>query len=427
MALRELNQKVIVPEPRILILSQYFWPETFRINDVAHGLRELGHDVSVLTGLPNYPEGRFFEGYGFGGPYREDYSGIPVLRVPLAPRGGGGGLRLALNYVSFVFSAIAFGLPRLRGRFDAILVYEPSPVTVMLPALLLGWLRRLPVLFWVQDLWPESLSATGMVRSRGILALVERMVRFIYRHSDRILIQSQSFREQVLRLGAVPEKVVYLPNSAEAFYRPIELEADAAERALVPEGFRVVFAGNIGAAQSFDTIIEAATLLRDRPDIHWVVLGDGRMRESAEAEVKARGLSDRVHFLGRHPAESMPRFFALADVLLVTLRRDPVFAMTVPSKLQSYLACGRPIVAALDGEGARVLVEAGAGIACAAEDAAGLALAVLALHDLPAQERARMGARGRAYFEAEYERGILLQRLSRCIAETVEEHRTCAS
>lgn len=406
---------------KILIVSQYFWPETFRINDVAHGLKELGHEVSVLTGLPNYPEGRFFDGYGYGGPFREDYAGVPVCRVPLIPRGGGGGVRLALNYLSFVVSAILLGLPRLRGRFDAILVYEPSPVTVVLPALLLGRLRRIPVLFWVQDLWPESLSATGMVRSRWILGLVERMVRLIYRHSDRILIQSQAFREQVLRLGARPEKVVYLPNSAEDFYRPVQLAPDAAERDSMPGGFRVLFAGNIGAAQSFDTIIEAATILRDQTDIRWVVLGDGRMRESAEAEVKSRGLSDRVHFLGRHPAETMPRFFALADVLLVTLRRDPVFAMTVPSKLQSYLACGRPIVAALDGEGARVLAESGAGVACPADDAQALAAAVLRLKGLPATEREEMGRRGRAYFEAEYERGILLQRLTRCIAGTVEE------
>jgi colanic acid biosynthesis glycosyl transferase WcaI len=153
----------------------------------------------------------------------------------------------------------------------------------------------------------------------------------------------------------------------------------------------------------------------------------GCARGRPEAEVKARGLSDRVHFLGRHPAESMPRFFALADVLLVTLRREPVFAMTVPSKLQSYLACGRPVVAALDGEGARVLDESGAGISCPAESAQGLAAAVLRLHDMPSATREEMGARGRAYFEAEYERGVLLQRLNRCIAETAEEHRTCAS
>ena len=194
----------------------------------------------------------------------------------------------------------------------------------------------------------------------------------------------------------------------------------------MPEGFRVVFAGNVGAAQSFETIIEAATLLRDRFEIQWVVLGDGRMREWAAGQVKARGLQGSVHFLGRFPPETMPRFFALADVLLMTLRRDPAFAMTVPSKLQSYLACGRPIIAALDGEGARVLDEAGAGLTCPAEDARALADAVLALYRMPASERNRMGERGRAYFETQFERGILLQRLCRCIHDTVDENKQCA-
>jgi colanic acid biosynthesis glycosyl transferase WcaI len=411
---------------RILIVTQYFWPESFRINDVVHGLRDLGHEISVLTGMPNYPEGCFFEGYSVFSPARDYYDGIPVVRVPILPRGGGGGLRLALNYLSFAISGSLLGPLRLRQKFDAILVYEPSPVTVMLPALVMRKLRKIPVLFWVQDLWPESLSATGMVRARWILSAVERMVRFIYRRSDRILIQSQAFRDQVMRLGGSAEKIDYLPNSAEAFYRPIDLEADATERKLMPEGFRVMFAGNIGAAQSFETIIEAATLLRDRPEIQWVVLGDGRMREWAVSEVESRGLQDSVHFLGRFPPEAMPRFFALADVLLVTLRQDPAFAMTVPSKLQSYLACGRPIIAALDGEGARVLGESGAGLSCPSDNPRALADAALAFYRMPVPERNRMGARGRAYFESQFERGILLQRLCRCIHDTVEENKQCA-
>jgi glycosyltransferase involved in cell wall biosynthesis len=412
---------------KILIVTQYFWPEAFRINDVALGLRECGHDVSVLTGLPNYPEGRLFSGYGALGPAQETFHGIPVSRVPLIPRGGGGGFRLALNYVSFALSASLLGPIRIKGKFDAILVYEPSPVTVALPALLLKWLRGIPVLFWIQDLWPESLSATGAVRSGWVLSLVERLVRFIYRHSDRLLVQSRAFRGQIERLGGSATRVVYLPNSAEELYRPLKLAPDAPEARIMPSGFRVMFAGNIGAAQSFGTIIEAAELLRHESEIHWIVLGEGRMREWAVAEVARRRLQDRVHFLGRHPVEAMPRFFALADVLLVTLKRDPLFSLTIPSKLQSYLACGKPIVASLDGEGAAVLREAGAGKVCPAEDARALADAVLQLHGLPAREREALGAKGRAYFEAEFERGILLRRLNETIEATAGERAACGS
>lgn len=405
---------------RVLIVSQYFWPENFRINDVACGLRDLGHEITVLTGLPNYPDGHFYANYGLQGPWRETHEELHIIRSPLMPRGRGGGLRLTLNYLSFVVGSIVFGLPRLRGSFDVILVFEPSPVTVALPALLLKALRGTPVLFWVQDLWPESLSATGMVRNRLALAAVASLVRFIYRRCDRILIQSRAFRAPIRALGADERHIVYLPNSAEAFYHPIELPADAPEHASLPVGFRIVFAGNIGAAQSFDTIIEAADLLRDVNDVQWIILGDGRMRETAEAEVAKRGLAARVHFLGRHAPDTMPRFFSLADALLVTLRRDPIFAATLPSKLQSYLACGRPIIAALDGEGARVLEESGGGISVPSGDARALANAVRRLRNASVEERTAMGERGRAYFEAEFDRGMLLRRLQDCMAEVAD-------
>ncbi len=154
---------------KILIVTQYFWPETFRINDLAQGLIERGHQVTVLTGLPNYPGGKFFEGYGYRGPYRQDYGGVDVIRVPLIPRGNGGGFQLALNYFAFAVSGAVLAPLRCRGSFDAILVFEPSPITVGVPAIVLRALKRVPLLFWVQDLWPESLSATGAVKSRWVM------------------------------------------------------------------------------------------------------------------------------------------------------------------------------------------------------------------------------------------------------------------
>jgi colanic acid biosynthesis glycosyl transferase WcaI len=396
---------------RVLIVTQYFWPESFRINDLAVGLRERGHRVTVLTGIPNYPAGRFFPGYGVLRRRREEYQGVQVVRVPLVPRGAGSGVRLALNYLSFAATGAVLARSAVPGGFDVILAYEPSPITVGIPALVLRRAKRAPLLFWVQDLWPESLSATGAVRSPAVLRAVERMVRRIYRGCDRILVQSQAFVAPVEKLAGGRERIRYFPNSAEPFYRPVPREGAEGDFSGLPRGFRIMMAGNLGAAQDLGTILDAAERLRHRDDVHWVLVGDGRMRAWVEAQVAERGLARSVHLLGRHPPEAMPHFFAHADVLLATLRRDPIFASTIPSKVQSYLACARPIIAAMDGEGARVVVEAGAGVGVPAQDPAALADAVARMADLSPAERACMGARGRAYFLEHFEREMLLDRL----------------
>ena len=412
---------------KVLIVTQYFWPEDFRINDLALGLKQRGWEVTVLTGKPNYPRGSFFEGYGFLKRSRDNYEGIPVIRIPLLPRGEGGAWRLVANYISFALLASILGPLYCWDRFDVIFVYEPSPVTVGIPAIVLKKLRGAPIFFWIQDLWPESLSATGMVQSPFILRIVAKLVRYIYRRCDRLLVQSRSFAGPVQQLGADPDRIAYFPNSAEELYQPVSLPEDALERSLLPSGFRIMFAGNIGASQDFETILAAAERLRIYKDIHWVVLGDGRMAGWLAQEIRRRGLSDNVHLLGKYPVTSMPRFFALADVMLVTLRRDPIFSLTVPSKVQSYLACARPIVAALDGEGARILEEAGAGTVVPAQEADRLAEAVLGLYRMPKAEREAMGASGRAYYLANFERNLLLDRLDGLLRALNRETGTCVS
>lgn len=395
----------------ILVVSQYFWPENFRINDLVAGVVDRGHRVTVLTGIPNYPEGRFFDGYGVLCNTSHRYQGATVIRVPILPRGKGGGTRLALNYLSFVLSASVWGPLRCRDRYDVIFVFGPSPVTVALPALLLKSLCKVPVMFWVQDLWPESLAATGAVKSRLLLDAVAGMVRFIYRRCDRILITSQSFRESVEYQAGSPESIVYFPQSAEDVFRPNVEKQPLEALASVPSGFRIMFAGNIGVAQDFRTIIDCAERLKNYNDIHWVIVGDGRMRKWAERETGIRGLNANIHFLGRHPLEEMPAFFSHADGLLVTLKKEPIFALTIPAKVQSYLACGRPIIAALDGEGAKIVVEAGAGFTCPAEDPDALVEAVLKLYRMPKDQRDLMGLSGRKYYETHFDRGVLLDRL----------------
>lgn len=396
---------------RILVVSQYFWPENFRINDLVTGLTDRGHRVTVLTGQPNYPKGEFFEGYGWFKRTREVFHGAEVIRVPLLPRGAGGAIRLALNYFSFVVFGSLFGPMRARGPHDVIFVFAPSPITACLPAIVIKAYKRIPLILWVQDLWPESLSATGSVTSRHVLSAVKWLVSFIYRRCDLILAQSRAFLPAIAEIDSGRPRVTYFPNSAESLYRPVVVESDAPERADLPLGFRIVFAGNIGAAQDFPTILTAAEILKARDDIHWIILGDGRLAAWVKDEITRRGLQERVHLLGQHPVESMPRYFQLADILLVTLKRDPIFSLTIPSKIQSYLACQKPIVAGLDGEGARVVQESGGGLAVPTESPDALAQAVLKIYALTESERAEMGRRARSYFDMHFERSMLTDKL----------------
>lgn len=408
----------------ILVVSQYFWPENFRVNDVTRGLVELGHQVTVLTGLPNYPGGQFDKGYGWSGPYSENIDGIRVIRVPLVPRGRADGKRLALNYLSFAFFASVLAPLRCANDYDVILVYQLSPVTIGLPAVVLRWLHRKRSVLWVQDLWPESLAATGAVRSPRVLRWVAGLVRFIYKRCDEILVQSREFIPAVTRLGVPAARQTYLPNSIEDSFRPLVRSPGSAEDAEMPQGFRIVFAGNLGAAQDLPGIVEAAERTRDRPDIQWIFFGDGRMGDWLRQEVQSRGLQDTVHLMGRRPAESMAAYFAAADVLLVTLRRDPIFALTIPSKVQAYLACARPVLAALDGEGARIIEEAAVGLTCPAESPAQMADAAVRLSRMPAAEREEMGRAGRRYFEQHFDRNLLLVRLEKILQKHALEART---
>ena len=404
---------------KILIISHYFWPEQFRINDLALELKERGHEVTVLTGVPNYPTGKMFEGYSWWSKRRDNMQGVPVFRVPLFLRRQSRGWQLSLNFLSFVASACLLAPWYFRRQeFDVIFVYEPSPFTIGIPAALLRRLKGAPILFWVQDLWPESLSATGAVTSERILAVVGRVVRMIYRRCDRVLVQSRGFIEPAIRAGADRERIRYFPNWAEALYRPVDLPMDAPERKEVPaDGFVVMFAGNLGAAQSLDTILDAAEILKGRP-IHWVFLGDGRRRAWMQEQIESRLLA-QVHLLGSRPMETMPAYFSLADAMLVTLRADPVMTTTIPGKVQSYLACGRPVIGALDGEGNRAIAESGAGFSVASGDAEGLAGAVLRMSEMGKAERQQMGEAALAYYRQNFDREPLVDQLEGWMQEMI--------
>ncbi|MFG6468707.1 glycosyltransferase family 4 protein [Roseateles sp. BYS87W] len=397
---------------RVLVVSQYFWPEMFRVNEIVSELRARGHEVTVLTGRPNYPGGTVFDDYAADPAAFAKYHGAEVIRLPLRPRGKGS-LRLLLNYWSFVFWGCLLGPWKLRGRaFDAIFCFETSPITSALPAVLLRRVKRAPLLLWVLDLWPDTLSAVGMVKSERGLNAVGALVRFIYQRCDLILAQSKGFFPAIERWSRAPEKTRYFPQWGEAAFDGDLDAVDVAPEVAAHDGhFKLMFAGNLGDAQDFPALLEAAEATRHRPDLHWLLVGDGRQAEWLHAEIERRGLQSTVFMLGRHPLERMPAFFKGADALLVSLRAEPIFAMTIPGKVSAYLSAGRPILAMLDGEGARVITEAGAGLVAPAGHGAALAQQALAMAALPAEARDAMGQRARAYARQEFDRVRLISQL----------------
>lgn len=396
---------------RVLIVTQYFWPESFYLNDVVATLVKYGVEVDVLTGKPNYPEGKVFQGYTAYGFQKETWRGSNIVRVPLFPRGQNSTWRLAANYVSFVLSGSLLGPWLLRERqYDVVFAYGVSPILQTIPALLLGRIKGCKVISWVQDLWPESLKATGYIHNQRVLDAVRSLVSWIYRHTDLLLVQSLAFIAPVKQL-APTTPVAYQPNSVDAIFNlPLSDMVALPDIPALDTGFSVVFAGNIGAAQDVEVIVEAATRLADHPDIRFVVIGQGSRWEWMNEQVKERGLQN-LHLPGRFPINAMPGLLKKAGAVLVTLTDDPIFAQTIPNKIQAYMAVGRPILACLNGEGARVVVDAGAGISVPSGDTDRLVAAVMLLFEMTPEQRAAIGASGRQYFLEHFEHDKLVQRM----------------
>ncbi len=393
---------------RILVVTQYFWPENFRINDLVSEFCGLDHEVTILTGYPNYPSGMVFPEFRLNPCAFAKFQSANVVRVPIISRGKGG---LMLNYASFIISATVLGILRLRGqKFDVIFVFQPSPITVGLPAIFLSCVKRAPLAFWVLDLWPETLEAIGAVRSQYILRAIRCLVTFIYNRCDLILAQSKSFIPQIRQYCQKEIKVEYFPSWSDATFDFANV--DLAEEVPAAKGvFSIMFAGNIGDAQDFPAILDAAEVLKGNSGIRWLIVGEGRVGEWVGSEVIRRGLEHCFLLLGSYPLDRMPSFYKHADALLVSLKAESIFAMTIPGKLQSYLAAGLPILAMLNGEGAEIIRRSGAGISSPAGDGFELATAIIHMANMNNEERLKMGRAGLALSGAEFNRGALISKL----------------
>ena len=394
---------------KILIVTQYFWPENFKINDLALGLKDNGHEVEILTCKPNYPSGKFTLGYTFFNRRVEYWNNIKIHRSGVIPRGNGNGVHLFLNYISFAFLGSIRAL-FIRSEFDKIIVFQPSPVTVGIPAILAKYIFKAPIYFWVQDLWPASINAGGGVKNKFIIKIFDWITRIIYSHSTKILVQSKAFIPYILNQNIDIKKLEYYPNTTEIFYQFNHPNPKLVTS--LPNGFKIIFAGNIGEAQSFDTLLSTAKMLKEENKlVYWLILGDGRMKVYVKNKITELGLEDNFLLLGSYPTDKMPEYFSCADLLLVSLKKNPIFSLTIPSKIQSYMACGKPIIASLDGEGSRIIEEAKAGFTSEAEDAVALKNSINKALTLSPDELFQLGINARNYFEKEFERSQLIEKL----------------
>jgi colanic acid biosynthesis glycosyl transferase WcaI len=401
---------------RILILSQWYPPEpALLLQELAQTLVAAGHAVTVLTGYPNYPTGQLYPGYHLRLWQREILAGVPVVRVPLYPEHSPSAVRRALNYLSFAVSSALLG-PWLIKRPDVIFVYHP-PLTVGLPAVFLGSFWRVPFVYQVQDLWPETLSATGMLNNRSVLDWVGGFANWVYGRAHRLLVISPGFKRNLLAKGVPSSKIQFIPNWVDTeVYHPAKPDPDLADELCLSGRFNIMFAGNLGEAQGLETVIDAADRLQDLTEVQFVIVGEGIALPRLQQTVQARCLNN-VCFLNRRPASAMSGLYALADVLLVHLKDDPLFRITIPHKTLAYLAAGKAILAAVSGDVAELVTEEGAGVVCPPSDAMALAEAVRRLYALEHDELRQMGERGLKAAREKYSRPVIITRIETVLRE----------
>jgi glycosyltransferase involved in cell wall biosynthesis len=410
---------------RVVLLTQWFDPEpTFKGLAFARELVRQGFEVEVVTGFPNYPGGRLYEGYRIRLIQREVIDGVQITRLPLYPSHDGSALRRVLNYASFSASSLLYGLFRLK-RPDVIYAYHP-PLTVGVTASLLRLIRRIPVVYDIQDMWPDTLRATGMLSNERALSLIGRLCAWVYRRVDRIVVLSPGFRRLLVQRGVPEEMIEVIYNWCDEGALAAGAEGVSQQAGLPgPDRFKVVFAGNMGPAQALDSVISAAGQLSDvAPEVCFVLVGSGISVDALKANVADTGLTNVV-FVPRVPMAEVGAILRTADALLVHLKNDPLFAITIPSKTQAYMAMGKPLVMAVPGDAAELVQRAECGVTARAEDPGSLADAVLQLVNMPVNEREKLGENSKRYYLDELSIAVGVGRFADCFRSLAAGCRRC--
>ncbi|HIZ48493.1 MAG TPA: glycosyltransferase family 4 protein [Candidatus Gemmiger excrementavium] len=402
---------------RILVVTQHFWPENFRINDMVEGFLQDGLEVDVLCGLPNYPKGEWFDGYSAQGPWEEHYGTAQVFRAKEWPRKGNTSVNIFLNYVSWPLYAWR-ALDRLPGGYDAVFCFNTSPVLMCWPAIRYAKKHKIPFTNYVLDLWPENLYSVLPVKNSLLRRIAQGVSDHLYRKADRLIAMSGPLQQRLCQRTGKPETAVAaIPQYCEDFYAVPQPDEELAAR--FAGRFNLVFTGTFTPAQSLDMVLRAVLDARaaGAENLHLLLVGDGMSRESLQDLARELNAGDAVTFYGSVPAQEVPRFTTLADALLISLSDSPDLGLTVPGKLASYMAAGKPVIASMNGAGAEAVRESGGGLVSPACDQQALAENLLRLYRMDPAGRTQLGEKAKAYYLAHYRRAELLRRLETFILQ----------
>jgi len=402
----------------ILIISPLFNPEMNRVNDIVNYLLEKNNHITVLCPIPNYPKGRYFKNYGIFKKRYEKFGNLKIFRILVYPRKDGSKINLFFNYLSFIVFSIIPAIMLSFKKFDLIFINQLSPITIALPGIIIKKIKGIPLIMWVTDLWPESVKDGGNLKSDFLPKMLNPLVKYIYKNCNEILVSSRSFIDSVAEKTS-NKMISYMPQWSEDLFTNIEYTNFSYKPMERINGFKLLFAGNIGVAQDFDTIIYAMKEVRNF-DIHLVVLGEGRAKQSVLKKIKKHNLENSISMLGSFPLETMPYFFNKSDALLISLKKSNIFSKTIPSKTQPYLSSGKPILTNADGEVSKIINEAQCGLTSNSGDFKTLSENIIRLSKLTSLELELMGLKGKKYSEKNFNRKKILHRLNNLFSRYIE-------
>lgn len=397
---------------KVLVICQHYWPESFRITDLCEGLVDNNFQVEVLCGQPNYPAGEWYKGYGPFKKKKQLHNGVKIRRTFEIKRGNNSNIRIFLNYISFPLACF-FHLPYLlTQKYDKILLYQLSPVFMSIIGIILGKLKKIETIMYVLDLWPQNLYSVLNIKNKFLRKFAYAVSMYHYKNVDKIITISNKMKDYFTQtIDISKEKICFVPQCCEKIYERDIIDNDLAER--FKNGFNIVFTGNLSPAQSFETIIEVAKKIKENgiDDINWIVVGNGMSKEEIIKEVHENNLEDCFYFEGFHPIEDIPRYTGIADALIACLTKSDMLDCTIPAKVMSYFASGRPLLLAMDGEVKDIVKEAECGYVCNAGDVDALYNNTLALYKLSENQRVNMGINARNYHFKYFERNLNLNKL----------------